>query len=125
MNCPKCPQCPARGKAKLYWQAPRFLRCDESGAMYRAPFSDAADRADLYYEGWKSPIGNTRETGATDMAIANTVAWWSRLYELVRAVVLGWMALGYHSGRGLTPGVARYIRRSPRFPVFELVPVGR
>ncbi len=48
MNYPECPQCRAQGKARLYWQAPGFLRCDDCGAMYRDPFSDAASLADLY-----------------------------------------------------------------------------
>jgi hypothetical protein len=205
MNYPGCPQCRARGKARLYWQAPGFSRCDECGAMYWDPFSDAASLADLYYEGWKSPISNTRETGATDVAIASTFVG-SVVKTLGGRSLAGMRVLDYgagraavareldrrggdvvavepfgcddvieppptvilpifplHSGstgscvsgslsilgiraeywpactgdcprvdgswlrlagRGLTPGVARYIRRSPRLPVSELVPVG-
>ena len=205
MNYPECPQCRARGKARLYWQAPGFIRCDECGAMYRDPFSDAASLADLYYEGWKSPISNTRETGATDMAIASSLVG-SVVKTLGGRSLAGMRVLGYgagraaiareldrrgadvvavepfgcdylielpptvilpifplHSGstgscvlgslsifriraaywppctgdcprvdgswlplagRALTPGVARYIWRSPRLPVSELVPVG-
>jgi hypothetical protein len=64
MNYPECPQCHAQGKAKLHLQAPRFLRCDECGVMYWDPFPSAASLARLYYEGWKSPTSNTRETGS-------------------------------------------------------------
>jgi hypothetical protein len=50
MNDHPCPQCHARGKAKLHLQAPRFLRCDQCGVMYRAPFPDAASLARWYSE---------------------------------------------------------------------------
>lgn len=99
MNYHECPQCHARGKAKLHLQAPRFLRCDECGVMYRDPFPDAASLARLYYEGWKSPSSNTRETGATDTAIASSL-----LDSLVKTLggrsLVGMRVLDYGAGRG-------------------------
>lgn len=87
MNYPECPQCRARGKARLYWQAPGFLRC----------FSDAASLADLYYEGWKS-ISNTREKGATDIANASSLVG-SVSKTLGGRSLVGMRVLDYGAGR--------------------------
>jgi 2-polyprenyl-3-methyl-5-hydroxy-6-metoxy-1,4-benzoquinol methylase len=99
MNYHECPQCHGRGKAKLHLQAPRFLRCDECGVMYRDPFPNAASLARLYSEGWKSPTSNTRETGATDTAIASSL-----LDSLVKTLggrrLVGMRVLDYGAGRG-------------------------
>src|SRR5882724_5023625 len=73
MNYPECPQCHAQGKAKLHLQAPRFLRCDECGVMYRDPFPKAASLARLYSESWDSPGSNREETGTTSAAIASSL----------------------------------------------------
>jgi SAM-dependent methyltransferase len=99
MNEHPCPQCDALGKAKLHLQAPRFLRCDQCGVMYRDPFPDAASLARLYSESWDSPNSNKEETGATSAAIA------SRLIDsMVKALggrsLVGMRVLDYGAGRG-------------------------
>jgi SAM-dependent methyltransferase len=99
MNYHECPQCHTRGKAKLHWQAPRFLHCNECGVIYRDPFPDAASLARLYYEGWESPTSNTRETGSTDTAIASSL-----INSLVKTLggrsLVGMRVIDYGAGRG-------------------------
>lgn len=99
MNYHECPQCHALGKAKLHLQEPRFLRCDQCGVIYRDPFPNAASLAQLYSEGWKSPTTNTRETGATDAAIASSLA-----HSLVKTLggrsLADMRILDYGAGRG-------------------------
>ena len=67
--------------------------------MYRDPFPNAASLARLYYEGWKSPTSNTRETGGTDAAIAS-----SHVDSLVKTLggrsLVGMRVLDYGAGRG-------------------------
>src|SRR5258708_18074724 len=99
MNDHECPQCHARGKAKLYLQAPRFLRCDECGVVYRDPFPSAANLARLYNEGWQSPTSNKRETGATDATIASDLID-SVVKTLGGRSLVGMRVLDYGAGRG-------------------------
>lgn len=99
MNDCECPQCYAQGKAKPHWQAPRFVRCGECGVLYRGPFPDAAGLASLYLEAWKSPAGNTRETGTTDMAIASSLVG-SMVKRLGGRRLAGMRILDYGAGRG-------------------------
>ena len=67
--------------------------------MYRDPFPDAASLDRLYYEGWKSPTSNTRETGSTDTAIASSL-----LDSLVKTLggrsLVDMRVLDYGAGRG-------------------------
>jgi 2-polyprenyl-3-methyl-5-hydroxy-6-metoxy-1,4-benzoquinol methylase len=93
-----CPQCHAPGKAKLHMQAPRFLRCDQCGVMYRDPFPDAASLARLYSESWDSP-DNREETGATSGAIASSLID-SMVEALGGRSLVGTRVLDYGAGRG-------------------------
>jgi 2-polyprenyl-3-methyl-5-hydroxy-6-metoxy-1,4-benzoquinol methylase len=99
MNEHPCPQCHALGKAKLHLQAPRFLRCDQCGAMYRDPFPDAASLVRLYSESWDSPDSNEEETGATSAALASSL-----IDSMVEALgghsLAGMRVLDYGAGRG-------------------------
>jgi SAM-dependent methyltransferase len=95
----ECPQCRARGKAKLRWQTPRFLRCKECGVIYRDPFPDAASLARLYCESWESPTINARETGSTDAVIASSIID-SLVKTLGRRSLAGLSVMDYGAGRG-------------------------
>jgi 2-polyprenyl-3-methyl-5-hydroxy-6-metoxy-1,4-benzoquinol methylase len=99
MNEHPCPQCDALGKAKLHLQAPRFLRCDQCGVMYRDPFPDAASLARLYSESWDSPDSNREETGTTSAAVASSLID-SMVETLGRRSLVGMRVLDYGAGRG-------------------------
>jgi hypothetical protein len=93
-----CPQCHALAKAKLHLQAPRFLRSDQCGAMYRGPCPEAASLARLYSESWDSP-DNKEETGATSAAIAGSLID-SMVEALGGRSLVGRRVLDYGVGRG-------------------------
>src|SRR6478672_1081003 len=66
----ECPQCHRLEDLKSHWQTPRFLRCPRCGLITQHPFPTAASLASLYKDSWEAPDANTRETGATDPALA-------------------------------------------------------
>jgi 2-polyprenyl-3-methyl-5-hydroxy-6-metoxy-1,4-benzoquinol methylase len=99
VNGHPCPHCQALGKASLHLQAPRFLRCDQCGVMYRDPFPDAASLARLYSDSWGSPDSNKEETGATNAAIAASLVD-STIKALGRRSLVGMRVLDYGAGRG-------------------------
>jgi 2-polyprenyl-3-methyl-5-hydroxy-6-metoxy-1,4-benzoquinol methylase len=99
MNEHACPHCHAFGRAKLQLQAPRFLRCDKCGVLYRDPFPDATSLARLYCESWDSPDSNKEETGATTAAIATSLVDWT-VKALGGCSLVGSRVLDYGAGRG-------------------------
>jgi len=99
MNDHECPHCHVRGRSRLHWQAPRFLRRKECGVIYRDPFPDADSLARLYCESWESPTINIRETGSTDVAIASSLIV-SLLKTLGRRSLVGLRVMDYGAGRG-------------------------
>jgi SAM-dependent methyltransferase len=94
-----CPQCHAVGQARPHLQAPRFLRCDQCGVMYRDPFPDAVSLARLFSDSWASPDSNRNETGATSAAIASSLID-STVEMLGRTSLVGMRVLDYGAGRG-------------------------
>src|SRR5260370_39405271 len=95
---PKCPQCKQPVSGFPFWKAPRFLRCQRCGIIFRDPMPDVQSLVAVYTTSWESPETNTRETGSTDAPIAHSLL--SSLTKTMEMNLSGLRILDYGAGRG-------------------------